>query len=321
MHLVLSLAGGAFQSLARVSVGALAVALTLHVLKVAAEARSWHTIVRHAYPRAEITFGTTLGSFSGAIGANAILPARIGEALRLGIMRRRVPSSSTTTIATTIVLESAVEMIFGVAVVAIVLVAGRSPATAGTALAGLWPPSGLTVGLGVAGAAVAILVAVACRPRLRLLGRKMAQGASILRSPRVLVCGVLGWKLVAWALRLAAVYCFLVAFHLHAGFWAVLLVVATQSAVAVLPISPGNAGTQQAAFLVVLTGTGSLGAVLGFGVGMQAALMIVDLVIGGLALWFVAPRAGLARFFGRLRRFGRTSPSGGLQAARQAIRS
>ena len=295
MHVILSLAGNTVDSLGRVSAGALAIALVLHVVKVVAEARSWHAIVRHAHPQAGITFGTTFTSFAGAIGANTVLPARIGEALRLGILRRRVPSSSAATIATTIVLEGAVEMIFGVAVIAAVLLAGRSLGPVGSPLAGLRFVGGHPV---VLISCVAVLggLAVVARLQRRRLGSlvaKMAQGASILRSPRAFVCGVVGWKLVAWSLRLAAVYWFLVAFHLNPSVWAVLLVVATQSAVSVLPISPGNAGTQQAAFMVVLAGSGSMAAVLGFGVGMQAALVIVDLGIGCVALSTVARRVKL----------------------------
>ena len=313
MHVILSLAGNTVDSLGRVSAGALAIALALHVVKVVAEARSWHTIVRHAHPTAGITFGTTFTSFAGAIGANTVLPARIGEALRLGILRRRVPSSSTATIATTIVLEGAVEMIFGVAVIAAVLLAGRSLGPVGSPLAGLRFIGGHPVVLASGVAALGGLAVVARLQRRRLgsLFAKMAQGASILRSPRAFVCGVVSWKLVAWTLRLATVYWFLIAFHLNPSIWAVLLVVATQSAVSVLPISPGNAGTQQAAFMVVLASSGSMAAVLGFGVGMQAALVIVDLAIGCAALSFVARRLHLAGPVGALR---------ALQPARRALR-
>ena len=321
MHVILSLAGNTLDSFGRVSLGALAVALVLHVLKVVAEARSWHSIVRHAYPRAGVTFGTTFSGFAGAIGANTILPARIGETLRLGILRRSVPESSTATIATTIVLEGAVELIFGIAVVAAVLLAGRSLGTSGAPLAGLVSlgshPLALALSLVALGGLV--VVAVRQRRRLRSFAAKLAQGASILRSPRAFVSGVLGWKLVAWSLRLATVYFFLVAFHLTAGIWAVLLVVATQSAVSVLPISPGNAGTQQAAFMVVLAGSGGMAAVLGFGVGMQAALIVVDLAIGGAAMWFVTPRLDLAGSLGMVRALGRRSPSGGFQAPRRTL--
>ena len=300
---MLSLVGNTLDSLGRVSAGALAIALVLHVVKVVAEARSWHTIVRHAHPQSGITFGTTFASFAGAIGANTVLPARIGEALRLGILRRRVPSSSTATIATTIVLEGAVEMIFGVAVIAAVLLAGRSLGPVGSPLAGLRFVAGhpLVLALSVAALGGLVVVARLQRRRLGSLATKMAQGVSILHAPRVFVCGVIGWKLVAWTLRLAAVYWFLIAFHLNPSLWAVLLVVATQSAVSVLPISPGNVGTQQAAFMVVLAGSGSMAAVLGFGVGMQAALVLVDLGIGCAAFSPVARRVNPGWSIGALR--------------------
>jgi uncharacterized membrane protein YbhN (UPF0104 family) len=323
VHVILSLAGGTLHSLGRVSAGALAIALALHVLKVVAEARSWHTIVRHAYPEADVTFGTTFGGFAGAIAANTVLPARIGEALRLGILRRRLPGSSTATIATTIVLEGVVELIFGVVVVAAVLVAGRSLGTSGSPLAGLRFVGAhpLALALSLAGLAGLAVIVVRKRHRLRSLAARMAQGASILHSPRAFVCGVLGWKVIAWSLRLAAVYFFLLAFHVTAGIWAVLLVVGTQSAVAALPISPGNAGTQQAAFLVVLAGSGSMATVLGFGLGMQASLVIIDVVTGCAAMWFLVPRLDLAGALGISWVAGRRSPSGVLQSSRSTLRS
>ncbi len=321
MHVILSLAGGTLDSLGRVSASALAIALSLHVLKVVAEARSWHTIVRHAHPHTDITFGTTFTSFAGAIGANTLLPARIGEALRLGILRRRVPGSSTATIATTIVLEGAVEMTFGVVVIAAVLLAGRSLGPDGSPLVGLRFLGGHPLALALSLAVLVGLVIMARlqRRRLRSLAAKMAQGVSILRSPRAFVRGVVGWKLVAWTLRLAAVYWFLVAFHLNPSLWAVLLVVATQSAVSVLPISPGNAGTQQAAFMVVLAGSGSTAAVLGFGVGMQAALVIIDLAIGCTAISFVARPMTLGGSVGALYALARTRPAT-LEPARRTLR-
>src|SRR5580765_5510953 len=125
MHVV----GAAFESvsasLAGASLAALALAVALHVGKLVAEARSWHWILTHAEGGAGVGFRTSLGAFVGAIGANAVLPARVGEALRVGVVRRRVPSSSVVTIAATIVLETAIEVAFGAAVIAAVVLAGR----------------------------------------------------------------------------------------------------------------------------------------------------------------------------------------------------
>jgi uncharacterized membrane protein YbhN (UPF0104 family) len=116
----------------------------------------------------------------------------------------------------------------------------------------------------------------------------MAQGFSVVRSPRAFVVRVLSWKLVAWAFRLGSVYAFLVAFHVPAAPWTALVVVAAQNVAASVPLLPGNAGTQQAAIGVALAGTASAAALLGFGVGMQAATAVADIVLGAAALVLVA---------------------------------
>ena len=96
------------------------------------------------------------------------------------------------------------------------------------------------------------------------------------------------WKLLAWTFRFAAVYCFLLAFHLSGSLWVVLLVVAAQNLAGLLPLAPGSAGTQQAALALALAGTVSAGAVVGFGVGMQLATSLADVVIGVVAVALVS---------------------------------
>lgn len=290
---VLSLLTGALQSLTTVSLGALAVALVLHLAKIAAEARSWHHIVDHAYPASGLRFRLTLGAFTGMIGANAILPARIGEALRLGIVRRRVAGSSVATIASTIVLETAIELVLGVAVILAVLLGGRSLGALGTPGAGLLAVAAhpvVLVGVALAASALALLAFVH-RNRARRLAAAMAQGMAVVSAPGRLVRGVLSWKLVAWGLRFAAVYCFLVAFHLNAGLWTVIVVIAAQNLAALLPLAPGNAGTQQAAFAVALAGIASTATILGFGIGMQVTTAAVDVVAGTAAVLLLAARS------------------------------
>ncbi len=287
MHTVLALVAGATDTLAGASLLALLGAVFLHVLKVAAEARSWHTIVGHAHPEGELRYRTAYGAFAGAIGANAVLPARVGEALRVGIMRKRLPGSSVASLAGTIVLETAIEIVFGLLVIGSVLLAGRSigPVASPIAAASSHP-------LALAGAAAgAIVLAIVCFVMRRRLGRiahSLAQGMSVVRSPRPLLRGVMLWKLVAWTLRFSAVYLFLIAFHLAGGLWVVLLVIAAQNLASLLPLAPGGAGTQQAAFAFALAGTASAAAVIGFGVGMQLTTALVDVVIGIVAVALVS---------------------------------
>lgn len=304
-----SILGGAWGSLAGVSLGALAVAVALHVGKLAAEARAWHWIVSHAHGRRHVAFRTTLGAFVGAIGANAILPARVGETLRVGVVRRHVPGSNVVTIAATVVLETAIEVVFGAAVIATVLFAGGSLGAGGTAppLAALGGHPVVLAAIAAAGLVVVVL-ALAYRERARALLGRMAQGFSIVKSPRAFAGQVLSWKLVAWTLRLGSVYAFLLAFHVPAAPWTALAVVAAQNVAAAVPLLPGNAGTQQAAIGVALAGTASAAALLGFGVGMQAATAVVDLVLGAGALLLVANRGDLRTALATVRVRRRASP-------------
>lgn len=288
VHGIATLIQDAADALAAVSPAALAIALLLHVGKVAAEARSWHGIVAHTYRDAR--FRVTLGAFAGSLGANVVLPARIGDALRLGIVRKRVRDGSGSTIAATMVLETAFETAFSVAVVVAVLLAGRSVGSLGA-------PAGAVGGIAAhrsapfvaAGLAVGVAVIIRlCRPWLRRVGGDMRRGFAIMGSPGALGRGVVSWKLLAWTLRLGSVYFFLVAFHVPGTAWTVLLVVAAQAAASLIPLLPGNAGAQQAALVVSLAGYATAASVVALGIGMQAATGIVDLVLGGLAVWLVA---------------------------------
>ncbi len=309
MHAVHGIAAGAWSSLAGVSVGVLAIAVALHLAKLAAEARAWHGIVRHTHAGNHVPFRTTLGAFVGAIGANAVLPARVGETLRVGVIRRELPGSSVVTIAATIVLETAIEVAFAVAVVVAVFLGGGSIATGGAAGAlaaiGAHP---VVLAVLVVLLAAAVSIAWLFRRHARSVASRMADGFSILRSPRAFATGVLSWKLVAWALRLACVYAFLVAFHVPAAPWTAVVVVAAQNVAASLPLLPGNAGTQQAAIGIALAGSAGAASLLGFGVGMQAATAAADVAVGIAALALVATRGDLRDALATLRPRRRARP-------------
>ncbi len=310
MHGLAGIAAGTWSSLAGVSLGALAVAVALHLAKLAAEARAWHGIVRHSHAGREVSFRTTFGAFVGAIGANAVLPGRVGEALRVGVVRRALPGSSVITIAATIVLETGIEAAFGFAVVVAVLVGGGSVASSGVTgtLAAIAAQPAALGGLGVLVGTLAT-AAIVFRHHVRSAASRMADGFSIVRSPRAFATGVMSWKLIAWSLRLACVYAFLVAFHVPAAPWTAVVVVAAQNVAASLPLLPGNAGTQQAAIGLALAGTAGAASLLGFGVGMQAATAASDVVVGAAALALVASRADLGAALGTLRPWRRARPA------------
>jgi uncharacterized membrane protein YbhN (UPF0104 family) len=178
-------------------------------------------------------------------------------------------------------------MAFAVAVILAVLLSGRSVGQIGTPMALIrsQPLAPVIIGLGLLAVAI---VGVRFRRSLARTGVAVARGMSILRSPGHLLRGVLGWKALAWTLRFAAVYCFILAFHLGGGLWVVLLVVAAQDMAGLVPLSPGSAGTQQAALALALGATVGTSAIIGFGVGVQVATGLADVAAGIVAVALVS---------------------------------
>ena len=233
-----ALSAGALSSLTRMSPWLLGVASVLHVAKMTAEARAWHGIVGPSHAGAPIPFRTTLGAFLGAIGANALLPARVGEAFRLGIVRRYANGASLAAMGGTVVLETLLEL--GFATLGDRHGARRWPLGRHARQPGRHGrhASGVPAAVGALLVAAALLCAV-LRRRIAPVIRELARGFAVLRHPHALG-RVIGWKVVAWALRIGMVATFLLAFGLPATFWTVALVLAAQNAAALLPLTPGK---------------------------------------------------------------------------------
>jgi len=284
-----NLAGGALDTIAAVSPWLLGLAIALHLLKITADARAWHGIVAHAHGPARVPFRTSLAAFVGSVGANACVPARAGEAFRVGVVRRELPGSNVATLTGTLVLEATLELVFAAVVVGALVFGGGSIDVPGIGGALAHPVALVALVAALVGGAVLALV---FRRRAVDLGRRLARGFSIVGASRAFVA-VCGWKVAAWTLRISSVVVFLLAFHLPATLWTALAVIGAQKAAGTVPVVPGNAGAQQAAFAVVLTGTAGAATVLGFGVGMQATTLLVDVVAGTVAVAFVAGGTGL----------------------------
>lgn len=290
-------AGDVWRSLTAVAPVPLAAGVVLHLVKVAAEARSWHGTLVHAGARGRrLRFRPVLGAFVASIGAGAVLPAKLADVVRVGLLRRHPGAPGIAEISGTIVLEAVLEIVFGIAMVAWWLVAGARGGHAGAplpAMPGL--PSMLLIAAGVGAAALLISAGARGRGRIRAAVRRFASGFGVLRDPVGFARGVVAWKVVAWVLRFGSVAAFLAAFGLPAAPATVAAVIAAQSLAGIVPLMPGNAGTQQAAIGVALAGVAAASSAVAFGVGMQAATVVADLLIGAAALPLVLTGSGTLR--------------------------
>jgi len=300
---LLRFAGGSAESLsdrlAGVSMLAVSIALLLHLGKLLARARAWHAIVGAAYPGEHVRYRHALGAYVGGIGANAVLPGRPGEALKLVLLKRKSPGVGYRALVSTLVVESSFDLFAGIAAVGFGIVSGWT--TFGSSLDLLFGASGRHVWVTVIASAtlVALLGAAsfALRGRALAIAAELAKGFAVVRRPRTYVTGVLAWQFAALGLRLASIYAFLLAFHIPATLTATLLVVAAQSAANLIPVTPNGAGPQQALLVLVLAPIAAASSVFRFGAGAQLATAVWEVT---LALVSLALMTGSLRWRGLL---------------------
>jgi uncharacterized membrane protein YbhN (UPF0104 family) len=265
-------------------------ALAFHLGNLTFRAIAWRAILGVAYPAARIRALDVGAAYAAGVAANAYLPARGGEALKVALVRLRIPGSTVAGVGA----SSGVVLLFDTAVGASLLATAWS--------LGLVPalphPSPLAA---VGAGAVLVLVAVvgAAVPRLR---SNLRQGAAILASPGLYLRRVVPYQAGAWVCRLGVAFAMLAAFGVPATVPIAGLVVVASGMSTLVPATPGGAGTQQLLIVVALQQVASATSALSFSIGMQVGITVVNTLLGLAAITVVfgtmrpaAIRAGLRR--------------------------
>ena len=269
---------------------ALAAAAACHLLKMAARTRAWRNIVAAAYPEANVRWRGIFGAYASGAAANAILPARGGDALKLFLTRRQVAGSSYPTLVATLAVDTLADVVLSTALLLWALhlrvLPGLDVLPRLRSIDWSWADRDPHLAIAIAVAVILMGVAVAlwARPRVSALAAQLRAGGAILRRPTLYLRRVVSWQLLDWGLRLATIYWLLRGFGLVASARNVLLVQVTQSLSTVLPLTPAGIGTEQGLLVYVFSGKAAATKVLSFSVGMKLSLMTVNLVVGFAAI-------------------------------------
>jgi uncharacterized protein (TIRG00374 family) len=281
------------DNLAAVDPAPLALACLCHVLKLVAVTRAWRNIVADAYPLERVRWRPLFGSFVAGVGINAILPARGGDVVKLYLAKRAIPASTYTTLTATLLVQS----IFDIAVATTLLLWAISlgvlpgldvlPALPSFDFSWFFAHPRTSAGLIAALFVGIVFLAVWLEQHVTAFHARMAQGFRVLGDiPRYLRRVAL-WQAADWALRIATVYFFLLAFDVHADLHNALLGQVANSLSTILPISPGGIGTEQALIVYVLSGEAAASDLLSLSVGMRLTLTVVNVVLGFAALFLM----------------------------------
>jgi hypothetical protein len=189
--------------------------------------RGWFHVIRCSCPEASsVRYRDVAVAHLGGCGWNAVLPARAGDAVKVALLRRRLPNAPLATVAGTLVVPALVDAALTLALVAALLAAGA------LSLGDLaFPLPGTAQVPVIAGATcVAVVVAVISRHRARRLARNVRAGLAVIGRPRFVATHVCSWQAAARGLRLLAFAFVLVAAGLPFGVVPALMLMALQGA-------------------------------------------------------------------------------------------
>jgi uncharacterized protein (TIRG00374 family) len=286
---------GAFlDSLTSIHWGFLAVAVLFHLGRIAARSRAWRNVVAAAYPDATVAWRHVYGGYVAGIGANAVLPGRGGDLLRLYIVKHRVEGATYPTLAATLLADGIFDFVAASLLLSWALWAGILPGADVLpnlpAADWLWVFKNPEQAIVIAGFILAVgLVAVGLAyHRITAFWDRVKQGLGILRTPHRYLREVALWDAADWALRLTAVFFFLLAFGLPATPYNAFAYLVAGSLSTALPLTPGGIGTEQALLVFLFSDVGPASTILAFSVGVKLVIITVNVAlgVGALAIMF-----------------------------------
>jgi uncharacterized membrane protein YbhN (UPF0104 family) len=230
-------------------------------------------------------------AYIGGVGINSIVPGRAGDVVKLYLVHREQPATTYTTLASTLVTETLLDMVLATAIFLWALTQGVLPSLHvlpsipafdwGWLLRDSRTTAVVVVALTVGG----IWFWHWASRHVANFKQRVGQGFAILRDRSRYVREVVSWQLLSWVLRIASLYWFLRAFHVHASIHNALLAQVVDSLSTLLPFSPGGAGTKQGLLVFVLHGQASSATLLAFSVGQYVAVTAFNVAIGAIAIF------------------------------------
>ena len=296
-----------FDELASVGWTALAIALAFHFVKLMLRTVAWRNILRASYPDERVRWRPVFGAYIAGVGVNSIVPGRGGDLVKLYFVRRDYPRMTWTTLASTLFTETVLDIVLSTALFLWALTQGVLPSLHVLPSLPAFDWGWLFQHSKATATAVALLTIGAiwfwlwAQKHVEDFKKRIGRGVVILRDRPRYLREVASWQFASWICRIASLYWFLRAFHVHATLHNALLAQVVDSLSTLLPFSPGGAGTKQGLLVYVLHGQASSSRLLAFSVGMYAAVTIFNVAIGAIAIFLELRTLRLREILGRAR--------------------
>lgn len=264
----------------------LALALACSLANLLLRSRAWQNILRATYPDEALRYRDVARSYLAGVGVNEIIPARVGDIVKLFLVKRRAPTTRYPGLAASLVVETMLDWAIGIALLLWALQAGVLPGLPRLPTIPAFDLSLVARNPVISGVVlgVVLVVLITLSFRVHSFWREFGAGLVILRTPGRYLRRVASWQILAFGSRLAGAYFFLAAFHVPAALEGALIVQAAGALASLFPATPGGLGPKQALLVVMLAGTASRSEVLAFSVGTELTLVVFNAVVGLIAL-------------------------------------
>jgi uncharacterized membrane protein YbhN (UPF0104 family) len=268
----------------------LALAIGCHLLKMACTSRAWRNVLAAAYPEERVPWISIYGAYLAGVGINAIIPARAGDAVRIVLAHRAIPSSTYTTVVSSTLVLSFFDMFAASLFLAWAVTLGELPGL--DVLARLdsfdfaWLFSRpLLFDLSIA--TTLVLVGIAAfwiAGHVADFRERVTQAFRVMSPPTRYLRRVVPWQAADWSLRIVTIWFLLAAFDIPQTLKNAGLVQVSSSVATLFPITPAGIGTEQAFLLYVLNGVAATSVLLAFSVGAKLTLTVTNVVAGFTAI-------------------------------------
>jgi uncharacterized protein (TIRG00374 family) len=294
-----------FHHLAAVKWEFLGYAIACHVIKLGFRAVAWRAIINAAYPDEELPLRSAFGAYVAGVGVNSVVPARGGDVVKLYLVKQRIPKASYATLTPTLIVETLFDFVTAGALIVWAVTSGVLPThTFYSRIPTVdWKfflrNERFTAILLGALALAAVLGYFLLRRRVEEFRVRVRRGFAILADRPRFLRSVIVPQAISWVFRIASLYFFLEAFGVAATIHNALLVQVVDSLATLFPATPGGAGTKQGLTEFLFRGRGVPHTLLlAFSVGMNIAIVVVNLLLGLAAIGLMARTLS----FKRLRR-------------------
>src|SRR3954469_15481282 len=116
-----------FPRLSEISWPSMVIALLFYLAHLLARSRAWQNTLRAAYPERSVPYSKITAAYLVGAGMNSIVPARVGDAVKIFLAKRSIRRSTYTAVVSSFFVGSVFDTTAGIVVFIYALTQGLLP--------------------------------------------------------------------------------------------------------------------------------------------------------------------------------------------------